>query len=386
MDNSGLTSRAGVVVNIVPLTMQRSVLFIDDWQEGATSFKWNRGILPSDQEHDAFWADMLSDVADFVPIQDMLHLEPGKGSVPLERIGNYRTIIWDAIGSYNGKPGSELTNYIKFIPSDPSLLEESAELRPNIVQLFMAAGGRVLLCGQNVMTGAINRELDLPGTNLSYPFIFRYELTWDQDGTYQDSRIGIRGVGDDSFAYDDCCLNALDIAYVSNPQLIRRPPLKGCPAHGHRDFNSGKTDGLRACVPVDETYAFPKLELRPEVSDPGKWYHESALGLNCDIYNPPYFSALCEIAELSPRRECFQPIYSLECLNVSSNVFGAPIAFWTSTAADRVPAVGGDPARSAIWGFEPVYFNPTQVKQALDIVLFDEWKLPPKQMKNRTTR
>jgi len=43
---------------------------------------------------------------------------------------------------------------------------------------------------------------------------------------------------------------------------------------------------------------------------------------------------------------------------------------------DRIPDAGGVPARSAVWGFHPFYFNPDEVKAALDIVLFDEWKLP----------
>jgi hypothetical protein len=32
-----------------------------------------------------------------------------------------------------------------------------------------------------------------------------------------------------------------------------------------------------------------------------------------------------------------------------------------------------------VWGFEPVFFNPSQVKQALNIILFDEWELPRSQ-------
>jgi len=44
-----------------------------------------------------------------------------------------------------------------------------------------------------------------------------------------------------------------------------------------------------------------------------------------------------------------------------------------------VPDVGGPAGRSAIWGFHPVYFKPEEVKSAIDIILFEEWKLPRKE-------
>jgi len=52
------------------------------------------------------------------------------------------------------------------------------------------------------------------------------------------------------------------------------------------------------------------------------------------------------------------------------------VAFWTTKYADRIPDAGGVAARSAVFGFHPFYFNPDEVKAALDIVLFDEWQLP----------
>ncbi len=84
------------------------------------------------------------------------------------------------------------------------------------------------------------------------------------------------------------------------------------------------------------------------------------------------------MAELDPPPLCYEPIYNNECLNRSSVIFGAPVAFWTGQFADRIPDVGGVAARSAIWGFHPVYFDPAEVKQALEIVLFDKWQLPRK--------
>jgi len=185
----------------------------------------------------------------------------------------------------------------------------------------------------------------------------------------------VRGIGDESYAYKDCCLNVLDIAFGQSRSGFRRLPTP-CAVHNIRE-RSQRTEGLRECIPMDGTYAFPRLTLRPEVSSFGKWFHESRAGLNSDIYNPPYFQSICNhLAETFPPRDCFEPMYGLECLNTSSAIFGAPVAFWTGAHANRVPAGGGEAARSAVWGFQPVYFNPNQVREALAIILFDEWKLP----------
>ncbi len=382
IDNSGFKSRIIVRLNVVPFTMQRMLLVVDDWVEGDfAGFVPMRGALPSDAEHDAFWLDMVSGVNGFDPVQDVFDVGANGGLGLLHQLANYQNVIWSAAGSPDGRSASVLSEFIRF--RDPNLYVTGGAVPANIVAMFMAVGGHVLLAGQHVMTLVINAPR-FPSHPPLYPIIFRYELAGDQDGRYPD--LGVRGVGDDSFAYGECCLNVLDIAYLQNAgqiRSLRNVGPWGCPVDHLRD-HVGQTDGMRAAIPADVTTGggFPPLALRPEVAgDPTKFYHESSLGLNCDIYNPLYFSELtgCFVqAELVPPRRCYEPIYKNECLNQSSVIFGAPVAFWTGQFADRVPDVGGVAARSAVWGFHPVYFDPAEVKQALEIVLFDEWQLPRK--------
>jgi len=370
VDNSGFKSRAEVVVNFVPFTMERGVLLVDDWIENSAGFSYTNGATPSDDEHDAFWADMLRDVDGFDAAADMYHLEGASRSLPIEVLGKYRTVIWNARGSFSIDSPATLARYIGFVPEDPSDVDPDIKVEPNLLDFFLAAGGRVLLCGEHIMTNVINREYFSP-RNAVFPLIFRYELQGDQDGIYEDSNIGVHGVGESSFAYSSCCLNAIDIAYVSNPGLVRRFEgdlgAQACPVADIRD-HSPTGDGLRMCRAVDAAHAFPNLELRPEVAGPGKWYRPESVGLNTEIYNPPYFGELCPATtEFDPPRSCFEPMYSLVCSNPSSVIQGAPVGFWAS--ADGGP-------RSAVWGFEPVYFKPDQVRSALEIILFDEWQLP----------
>lgn len=380
-DNSGYKSRVGVQINYVPFTMERDLLLVDDWQEGSGG--WITGGIPSDAEHDAFWLEMLRDLIGFTEA-DVYHLQGGVREVPIRILAQYRSVIWSAYGVANTASGSELKNVIAAPVREPGLEKAVAKdlppRLPNSLSSFMRAGGRVLLCGNQIMSNAIYRgEGGLP--NPRFPVIFRYELGGDQDGRYQDSQIGVWGVGENSFAYNDCCLNVLDA--VSMPgQSIRRHPDQpwpyGCPVNGTRTYDI-RTDGLRSCIPVDSLTGggFPTLELRPEATAPGRIYNEDSRGLNADIYNPAYFYYLTRcgrVAEYVPPRECFQPIYGLDCLDDESLIHDDVVAFWTSKYADRV-APNGTPGRSAVWGFHPVYFKPDQVRKALEIVLFDEWKL-----------
>ncbi len=382
IDNSGYTSRIGVRVNIVPFTMRKNLLFVDDWVENSSGFALTNGGLPSDTEHDEFWNYVLSDLSGFDPAVDMIEVDE---ELPINVLADYRSLVWNATAAYNGTTTSLVNSVIRFV--DPDIPQTGGKTSPNVMSLFMAAGGHVLLTGNQVMCASINRNSFAPASP-AYPIIFRYELTGDQDGSYQDSRVGIRGVGDQSFAYNECCLNVLDINYISQITGVRRTQINSCPVSNVRT-QSGKNDGLRFTIPLPGKYDFPMMSLRPEVAGPGRFFSEERNGLNGDVYNPPYFASVpkggdlqgpCnDVAELEPPRDCIEPIYGNGCLNPESKIYNAPVAFWTKTYENRVPDAGGVAARSAIWGFHPVYFKPDEVKSAVGIILFDEWKLPRKQ-------
>ena len=65
---------------------------------------------------------------------------------------------------------------------------------------------------------------------------------------------------------------------------------------------------------------------------------------------------------------------AMECKDTDSPIYGETVGYWLTKYGNR-PSPDGVAAWSAIWGFEPVFFNPDQVREALDIILFDEWKL-----------
>ncbi|MEJ2720273.1 MAG: hypothetical protein P8181_03920, partial [bacterium] len=279
IDNSGYTSRIGVRINIVPFTMGKNLVLVDDYKEADNGgFARTNGGSPSDEEHDEFWEYVLSGLDGFNGAVDMIEVED---ELPIQLVADYKSMIWDGYSAYNVQAGiSLLPQLIHFIPEDPTILGTvSGKVQPNIIGLYMAAGGHVLLCGEQPMTAVVNPRAFAGGNrSAAYPIIFRYELLGDQDGSYQDSRVGTWGVGESSFGYNECCLNVLDISAITNRRLIRRFPEQACQTVNQRTYNSNP-EGLRFTIPLDDEFEFPPLHLRPEVSDPDKVYAPENRGL-----------------------------------------------------------------------------------------------------------
>jgi len=135
---------------------------------------------------------------------------------------------------------------------------------------------------------------------------------------------------------------------------------------------------MRTGIPFDPN--FPAISLRQEAAAPGRAYAPGGQSIDVEVYNPAYFRIGQACQFVSPPRPCFEPIYLLGCVDTAELTYQQPVAFWTSVYADVVSddipnAVG---ARSAVFGFPPVYFNPNEIKPAFEYILFDEWQLPRK--------
>ena len=241
----------------------------------------------------------------------------------------------------------------------------------------MAAGGHIMLTGDQPVQNVEDRTLR---KLVRHPIIFLYELEGNQKGAPDLNNL----IGDQSFAYKELCLETLEFAYGPNTRV--RGPAGGvnalyCPTINIRHLAndvSRRDETMRRGIPIDAN--FPPISLRPEVAASGKFYEPSAQGLDAEVYNPAYFrnGGACTYVPSSPR-PCFQPIYGLGCNATSSVIYDQPVAFFTSAFADRVANVAGAVgARSVVFGFSPVMFNPAEIKPAFEYILFQEWKLPVK--------
>jgi len=373
IDNSGYCSRVEVKINVVQFTMENNLLLIDDYREGTVA-GWDDptgpGVTPNDAQHDQFWVDMLSDVSGFNARTDVLQVRTGD-VIPLNYVAHYKTIIWSTFG-IEGQEGARpvLNQYIEFVPKGGGG-GGGGKRQPNILALFLAAGGHLLITGNHPVSMGIN--LDITLGSFRYPLIFLYELLGDQRSV---PNANTELVGDESFMYRELCLETLEFAFTDYRRR-RNDLLEGnCEIDQIRYVPAGavKNHTMRAAIPMDP--AFPRLELRPEAAGIGRAYNVDIKGLDVEVYNPPYFQQMCPNTPRQPRG-CFEPIYGVECLDQLEVTYGAPVAFWTSAFADRIADVeGAIGARSAVFGFPPVYFNPDQVRGAIEYILYDEWQLP----------
>jgi len=376
MDNWGLCSRIEIKINFIQLPMTENLLMVDDFFEGEQAGWLNpagRGILPSDEEHDQFWLDMLENLDGFDEEGDVFEVRTGD-VIPLTRLADYRSIIWSVLGHVDQtRAYPVLYDLIAFTPKE-SYGGAGNKRQPNLIALFMAAGGHVMICGQHPVSMAIN---DTYTAGVRFPIMFRYEM--DLRGAGQDRTPNIQFPdGDESFPYSELCLETMDFA--DTDQNRRRGQWLQCPIHNERTVpdNHTRDQTMRAGIPLDPV--FPIIELRPETSDPGRWHEITNRGLDCEVYNPAYFftPTVCRFTPRQPR-DCFQPIYGLECLDTGEPTYGQPVAFYTSMFADRIAqAPGAIGARSVVFGFPPVLFNPDQIRPSIEHILFDEWQLPQK--------
>ncbi|HEX5133042.1 MAG TPA: hypothetical protein VFX92_11225, partial [Candidatus Krumholzibacteria bacterium] len=373
IDNSGYCSRIEVKVNVVQFSMDRNLLIVDDFRtdENATAGFNNaagRGILPSDAEHDSFWLSMVQNLEGFDPALDVIAPLQG-GTVPLTKLASYKSIIWSASSDVSTRLIDQLPLLYTFIlhRSSTGGSTASGKATPNVVALTMAAGGHVLITGQHPVQNVIPRSATTP----RFPFIFLYELEGPQTGTPAVDK----PTGTTDFAYRELCLETLDFAYTNNQRLRSRADFYCRVLPGLRSSaGSTRDDTMREALPLDPN--FPKLTLRPEVTSLGKAYQPSEKGLDVEVYNAQYFMTFCQYVP-SNSRSCFQPIYGVGCLDTGEKTYNQPVAFFTSAYADRV-AEGSIGARSAVFGFPPVYFNPDEVRPAIEYIMFNEWKLPRK--------
>jgi hypothetical protein len=395
IDNLGQCSRIEVKINIVRFTGARNLLIVDDYlaDEVAGQSGWavTNGAIPNDAEHDAFWLDMASNVDQFDPAIDMITVY-SNSELPFATIASYKAVVWSVFSDVAIRNGADLPLLYQFIQYRSTRVHKSHNPDPcpetgsgasgNVTTDFVAqamqAGIHVLITGNHPVQDVVPRY----GTfQVRWPMIPLYELEpgstqTGTEPTFFDDPPGALG-----FAYRELCLESIDFAYLTTARarLTGSPPnQRYCSITGLRVPNaqSRRDDTMRSGVPIDPN--FPPISLRPEAAAPGRFYQASNVGYDVEVYNPVYFRQGVACAFVPPPRSCFEPIYGLDCLDTAELTYHQPVAFWTgafaNVVAEDIP--GAVAARSAVFGFPPVYFNPSEIKPGIEYILFDEWQLP----------
>jgi hypothetical protein len=369
-DNSGYVTRMEIKLNIIRFSMQKNVLLVDDFNEGSRSGWYNpysNGVLPNDNEHDRFWNEMLDGVLGFDPASDVIEARGGQ-LVPLSRFAEYKTVIWSVRGHVDQRDNYPLLHDLVLYRPKATGEEAGGKVFPNLITLFMAAGGKMFICGEHPISMTVNKEY---APRLRYPVVFKYELDprYSSQEDWPDAELP--PPADESFTWQELCLETMDFAVTEirrrrNEEVCPIVSLRSVPPNGLRDHS------LRSAMPLDD--GFPPLELRWEAAAPGRAYDPGVKGLNTEVYNPAYFFGSCTLVWGS--RNCFEPIYGLGCFDTGEPVYRQPVAFWTSALTETPINSRAATGRSVVWGFAPVMFKPEQVKPAIEHILFDEWGLP----------
>ncbi|HXV14782.1 MAG TPA: hypothetical protein VEC56_11310 [Candidatus Krumholzibacteria bacterium] len=395
IDNSGFCTRIEIKVNIVRFTGERNLLVIDDYKSdevvGQSGWAATNGGVPNDSEHDAFWVDMVSNLDIFDPSRDMVATSRDS-ELPLTTLAGYKSIIFSVFSDLDTRSPSDLPllyTYIQYRSKRPPASTPGAcsssggvqgKVLPNLIGLAMQAGVHVLIAGNHPAQNALSRTASPP---VRWPALPLYEFERGSTQTGSSPQDLDNPPGDHAFAYRDLCLDVIDYGFLTSSRARVRgggsvANQRYCPINAWRSPNSQsrRDDGMRAGVPADPN--FPRIELRPEAAGTGRLFNPASQAIDVEVYNPAYFRQGQACAWVQPPRPCFEPIYLLECLDTAEATYLQPIAFWTTTYADVVSEdiPGAVAARSAVFGFPPVYFNPAQVKPAIEYIMFDEWQLP----------
>ena len=358
IDNIGKITLGRIQLFIVPFTMERNLLWVDDFP--SSEFTQIDYVLPTESQHDAFWLDICGRAQGFDPALDVWDAYYAHNSRPPEfsRIRMYRNIIWSY--SSNNDYGA-WDDVIRFTPE--SMIGSGPTLVTNYLSMFLAKGGHLLTEGRADRSGGLAACL-LP-TAQSFPMNLMCEITGNQAGCDGD-RSGVNTI-----AYRDYCVTMLDKVigmFRVDADMPARILRSDCMIHAVKadDPVAGALAGLP-----------DRLDLWEEITKPGRYFDPAAPAPRpggftyVEAYDPAYWMDRNSVAS----QPCFHPMFRMRTRNTLSPLNNSAVAL-VLTKHDNVvpPAPGAVAAKSFHFGFPLWFFNRTQVNQIVGAI-FTEWRI-----------
>jgi hypothetical protein len=354
-DNAGRTTRGAIQINIIPLTMERNLLWVDDFPSIDPQPPLYE--MPGESSHDAFWIDICSRAEGFDPGLDVYDCfyDHGLQPPPIQEICKYKNIIWTYSASNDA--------WRKVVEFTPEGLVGPAPVQTlNYLPLFLARGGHLWSLGRSERGGGLAAVFK-PSMLPLMPAFFKTEMSPnpdDESGVF-------------CMAYKDYCVTAIDKIsgnFKTNPAEV--PP--------NFDRRLDK-DAMRfaykdgADVVTAEYPGLPaQLDLWEEVTKPGRFFDPQVRGFfYCEIYDPQYYMDF----HFETSQACFHPIYRMRSRNSLSVINDQTVAIWITKYEDVIPAVESGvavAARSVHFGFPLWFFDRAAVDEIVEIV-FDEWQI-----------
>lgn len=353
VDNGGRITLGRIQIEVIPFSMERTLLWVDDWALG-NEILINM-MLPDEETHDNFWINICSKDPQFIESRDVYDCRE-HNNVPPEMtvVGKYQNIIW----TYGNSIEGTLQDVIMFTPE--SRIAESSNIVINYMSLFLLRGGHIWTSGRSdLASGGLSVIFEFPP---EFPATFQFDMTAG----------GMDTSGVNSMGHRDYCISIVD-KIIGTFRTGGEMPVR------KRD-----QDVLRHCVIEAEdpiTMQYPglplDLTLSEDVTQPGMFFDPLNITVGgftyVEVYNPAYWVETSGIRE----QKCFHPMYRMRARNTRSPLDSATVALWIDKYSGVVPEGAGSPAvaaRSVHFGLPLWFFRFTAVDSIANVV-FEEWGL-----------
>lgn len=364
LDNIGIATLAKIEICIVPITMERDLLWVDDFM--SDEFIQVIWATPTESQHDEFWLDICQKVRTFDPDIDVYDSADHFYEPPdIQKLWRYKSVIW-TYGSARWDFNAWMKT-IKFAP-EGKVGGFGTKYTYNMMAYYMALGGHAWTCGMGERYGGMaasfpSKQWDWknPPDILTFPLYLKCEITTGPSLGCIDT------VGVESFPYREYCVTVVDKVtgvFRWDVKTLRNIEYDAM-TYAYRD----DSDPL-----AKAHFGLPEeLNLWEEVTKPGRFFDPRIRGFHyVEIYDPEYW--------MHPRgfhsRSCFHPIYRMRARNTKSVIQNTIIAFWTTTYADVVPNAPGTVAAPSVqFGIPLWYFEHDKAHMIADVI-FREWRLP----------
>ncbi len=365
IDNSGAITLGMIELSLVPFTMERNLLWVDDFRS-TNDFMQVDYNFPREDEHDAFWLGLCAKAKDFDASRDVYDVSYSYGGMRpgLSLITKYKNIIW----TYNSdRLSSVWDDVILFTPE--SMVSWGAKLMNNYLSVFLAKGGHLITEGMSEKVGGLAAILPVVQAARGFPLNIKCELLGNSDDCDGDMS------SVNSYAYKDYCvtmLDKIDGTFRTDPDM---------PMRHIRNYDCMYPGAVKSTdVWHDWTPGMPdNLNLWSEILVAGRFYAPSEPSPRpggftpVEVYDPAYWMGRNGVAS----QGCFHPMYRMKSKNMASALNNQPVALWVTKYADVYPDVASGvvvAAPSAHFGFELWSFDRTQVNQIMDVI-FGEWQI-----------
>jgi hypothetical protein len=360
IDNAGTTALAQIEINIIPFTMERNLLWVDDFY--STNFTQRLYIMPTENEHDTFWKGLCAKAAGFDPEIDIYDAATRNfRAAEISLIGKYKNIIWTYSSDLETNTWSDI---VYFMPE--SQVSTGTELTVNYLSIFLAKGGHMLTLGRSDRAGGLASILS--PLYMSFPMSLKCEITGNQTGCDGDTS-GVNCMG-----YKDYCVTMLDkidaVIRQDEDMPTRKVTKFDAMAYAYKDNND----------PITATYPDLPAEFRLSalVTQTGAFWNPLYPGgpggfTYVEIYNPEYWMNL----KFTQNQRCFHPMYRMRTASSISALDRTTVGIWVTKYQEVVPDIPPESglalaAASFHLGFPLWFMDPAQSNQFIDVV-FNEW-------------